>query len=731
MKKLVLVDGHAVFHRAYHALPPLTTSKGEVVNAVFGFTSMLLRAIADIKPEYIAVAFDTAEPTFRHQEYTGYKSQRIAAPPELHEQLPRVLQVLDVLNIPVFSVAGYEADDIIGALVKQATENGIPDLETIIVTGDRDTLQLVRPRVKIYTPGKSFSDVVYYDEKIVKDKYGLVPKQIVDLKALAGDPSDSIPGVRGIGGVTATKLLQQFGSLEEVYKNLEKIAPKTADLLAKDAEAASMSKKLATIDTEVPIKLELTKCVLTDFDKKEVVQLLQELEFRSLINKLPGFGEKTSSKVSAKIPTNQKESSVVGQDGLFDGQKEQISGTNEDLERVLREMENTGVLIDRARLQELSSLVNEKLLKLEKQIYKVVGHEFNLNSPRQLSGVLYDELNLKPERSTRIKTHKSTDEATLSTLVTAHPVIEPILEYRELFKLKSTYIDALPAQIGTDGRIHTHYHTDSTRTGRLSSKDPNLQNIPNRGEWGEKIRSTFIAPEGSVLLSADYNQIELRVMAHVSEDKALKEIFEKGEDIHTQAAMAVLGKKSNEVTKEDRRVAKIINFGIMYGISAFGLATQLRMHPAETKLIIDRYFARFPGIKDWIGSALKEAYEKGYVETLGGFRRYVLELRSNNRVVRNLGERIAVNSPIQGTAADIIKAAMVQISDKLQATSHQAKMILQVHDELVFEVPKKELNEVAPLVKRLMETTFPLSVPLIVEMKSGKDWGNMTPLRPK
>ena len=717
MSKLVLVDGHAVFHRAYHAMPPLTTSKGELVNAVFGFTSMLLRAIDDIKPDYIVCTFDTADATFRHQEYTGYKAQRAVAPEELHEQMPRVKEILSVLNIPVFELSGYEADDIIGTLVKQSTENGIPNLEVVIVTGDRDSFQLARPRVKIYTPGKSFSDVVYYDEKIIKEKYGVDPAKLIDIKGLAGDQSDNIPGVRGIGEVGATKLIQEFGSVEEVYKNLEKIPERTRKLLEEDAESAVMSKKLATIDLNTPIKLDLKKCVLHDYDKNEAVELFRELEFKSLLNKLPGIK-------GVKLTEENKDQTT-----LFDREKEEKTGLSNDLDKVLRGMEENGILVDRKKLAELSKEINKKLESIEKKIFKEVGHEFNLNSPKQLSEILYDELHLEPERTTRTKTHKSTNETTLSSLIGAHPVIELILTYRELFKLKSTYIDTLPTQIGSDGRIHTHYHADSTRTGRLSSKDPNLQNIPARGDWGEKVRSAFIAPKGSVLISADYNQIELRVMAHMSSDKELLKIFGGSEDIHTETAVAVLGKKPNEVTKEDRRAAKIINFGILYGISPFGLAQQLKIAPAEAKEIIDRYFARFPAIRNWIGDTLRDAYENGYVETLAGFKRYVLELRSNNMMVRKAGERIAVNSPIQGTAADIIKKAMVDLNEELRIKNLESKMILQVHDELVFEVPEKETKKVAELVKEVMENTFPLSVPLLVELKVGKDWGNMKILK--
>ena len=410
-KKLVLIDGHAVFHRAYHAMPPLTTSKGELVNAVFGFTSMLLRAIGDIKPDYIAVAFDTADPTFRHQEYTAYKANRGAAPEELHEQLPRVKEVLEVLNIPVFELSGYEGDDIIGTLAEQGSK--IKDLEIVIVTGDRDTLQLVSPKVKIYAPGKSFSDVIYYDERIVKEKYGVGPEKIIDIKAIAGDPSDNIPGVRGIGNVGATKLIQEFGSVEEVYKNLEKISERNRKLLEESAEAAVMSKKLVTIDTKTPIKLDLKKCVLHDYDREKTLDLFNELEFKSLISKIPGMDQKTIT----------KKEEADGQTKLFERPKE-----DQDLDRVLRKMEETGVLIDKGKLAKLSVEVNKKLEDVEKKIFKEVGHEFNLNSPKQLAGVLYDELHLEPERTTRTKTHKSTNEATLSTLVGANPVIEPILQ---------------------------------------------------------------------------------------------------------------------------------------------------------------------------------------------------------------------------------------------------------------------------------------------------------------
>lgn len=707
MSKLVLVDGHALFHRAFHAMPPLTTSKGELVNAVFGFTSMLLRVLGDIKPDYAAVAFDTKAPTFRHTEYTAYKAHRISAPDEMHEQLPRVKEVVDALNIPIFVLEGYEADDIIGTLANQAS-----GLEVYIVTGDRDALQLVNGNIKTYMPGKSLSDIVIYDGKKFEEKYGFSPKQLIDFKALVGDASDNIPGVAGIGEVSATKLIQEYGSVEEIYKNLDKISEKISGKLAADAENAALSKKLATIDTSVPIRLDLNKCKLSDYKKDKVVNLFKELEFNSLLRRLPD-AEKLEGK---KAP-------VEGQTELFTSEEkvEEVKKEVTDLDKVLRQMEEYGVLVDKKYLEELATEINAAIKECEKAIYDSVGHEFNLNSPKQLSGVLFGELGLNPIK--KGKDHASTDEETLNELLGTHPSIEKLLTYRELFKLKSTYIDALPPLLDENNRLHTHYHADATATGRLSSTNPNLQNIPVKGDWGVRVRKAFIAPVGSKLLSADYNQIELRVMAHLSQDPALKEIFATGQDIHTRTAAQIFNKDPNSITKDERRVAKTVNFGILYGISPFGLSKQLKIDRDAAKEIIDKYFEEFPGVKLWLGKTLNEAYQKGYVETLGGFRRYLVELKQGNYRVRLAGERQAINAPVQGTAADIIKAAMIRLNNKLK--DYQTKMILQVHDELVFETPDNEVENIYPLVKEAMEQTFKLSVPIEVETKVGQNWGEM------
>ncbi len=476
-----------------------------------------------------------------------------------------------------------------------------------------------------------------------------------------------------------------------------------------------MSKELATIDTAAPIRLDLNKCILADYDHQKAINLFEELEFKSLIKRLPNVGKLT-----------QKQTAAEGQEELFtnEEQVEPVKQETTQLDKVLREMETHGVLIDKNYLSSLAKEIDSEIAKHEKAIYKAVGHEFNLNSPKQLSGVLFGELGLTPLK--KGKDHASTDEETLTELVGSHDAIELLLKYRELFKLKSTYVDTLPLLLDKDNRIHTHYHSDATKTGRLSSKDPNLQNIPVKGEWGSKVREAFIAPKGAKLISSDYNQIELRVMAHLSQDKNLLEIFKRGEDIHTRTAAEILDKDPSAVTKDDRRIAKMVNFGIMYGISPFGLSRQLKIDRDSAKVIIDKYFEEFSGVKIWLDNTLTEAYAKGYVETLGGFRRYLIELKQGNYRVRAAGERQAINAPVQGTAADIIKASMIKLNNQLNK-NHQTKMILQVHDELVFEVPDSEVESIQPVIKDLMEKTFKLSVPVTVEMKIGQNWGQMKP----
>lgn len=706
MEKLVLVDGNALLHRAFHAMPPLTTSSGELVNAVYGFTSMLLNALATLKPDHLIAVFDSPGPTFRHQAYTQYKATRVKAPDGLYEQLPRIKEICEAMNIPIFEVPGYEADDIIATLAKQAKDK----VEVIIATGDKDSYQLVNGKVKVFAPRKSFSDTVLIGEKEVEERLGVKPIQIPDLKGLAGDPSDNIPGVMGIGEVGAAKLLQKYGTVEGIYENIGELPERTRKLLSEGEEDAMMSKSLATADDHVPVQLDIEAARLSHYNKDKVLKLFEDLEFRSLLNKLPEASE-------------AYQDIAAGQVSIF-AETKTTQHVESDLHQVLREMEANGVLVDLKLLKKIKVHVDKKLTNLEKEIYSAVGHEFNINSPKQLGEILFDELKLPTLK--RGKVGRSTAVDVLTSLKDAHPLIPLLLQYRELFKLKSTYIDALPELIDPkDKRIHTHFHDDVARTGRLSSTNPNLQNIPTRGELGQAIRRSFIAPKGKVLLKADYNQIELRVMAHISGDPTLQEIFKKGQDIHARTAAWIFHKNPTEVTLDERRVAKTVNFGVLFGMSPYGLSQALGIDTKLASKFINRYYNRFQKVREWQEKTKVEAYEKGYVETLTGFRRYLLELKSASYLQRQAGERMAINMPIQGTAADIIKKAMIEISQEFKKRGLQSKMTLQVHDELVFEVPEKELKEVSKLVCDTMQNCFTISVPIVVELKAGPNWADM------
>lgn len=709
MERLVLVDGNALLHRAFHAMPPLTTSSGELVNAVYGFTSMLLKSLADLKPDYLVAVFDSPGPTFRHQAYTQYKATRVKAPDGLYEQLPRIKEVAQAMNIPIFEVPGYEADDIIATLARQAKDR----VEVIIATGDKDSYQLVDRNVRVFTPRKSFSDTVILGEREVEEKLGVKPSQIPDLKGLAGDPSDNIPGVMGIGEVGAAKLLQKYGSVEGVYEHIEELPERLQKLLAEGGEEAMISKNLATADDHAPVQVDLEAARLAHYNRDKVLRLFSELEFKSLLGKLPQASKAYQNVAETQVP-------------MFTESKETLP-VDDDLQNVLREMEAHGVLVDSKVLKRLKTDIDGKVAKLEKDIYSAVGHEFNLNSPKQLAEVLFDELRLPIAR--RGKAGRSTAVDVLTSLKDAHPAIPLLLQYREVFKLKSTYIDALPELIDPkDKRVHTHFHDDVARTGRLSSTNPNLQNIPTRGELGQEIRRAFVAPKGDVLLKADYNQIELRVMAHLSDDPALTGIFRKDQDIHATTAAWIFHKKPNKITPDERRVAKTVNFGVLYGMSPYGLSQALGIDTKLASRFINRYYHKFQKVLAWQEKTKQAAYQKGYVETLGGFRRYLLELQSSSHLQRQAGERMAINMPVQGTAADIIKRAMVEISKELKKRGLVTKMILQVHDELVFEVPKKELKEVAKMARQIMEECFPLSVPIKVDLKSGPNWADTAPI---
>ncbi|MBI2596590.1 hypothetical protein HYW41_00300 [Candidatus Daviesbacteria bacterium] len=771
MKHLVLVDGNALLHRAYHATPPFSTSYGELINAVYGFSSMLLRTLNELKPDFLAIAWDEKGPTFRHQAYTQYKATRGPADDGLSSQYDRVYQVVKAFNIPEFRLSGYEADDLIGALATQSSKLKAQKLEVIIVTGDRDIMQLIDENIKVLMPKKTLQDVGLYGVEEFVAKYGFMPPQMIDYKALAGDASDNIPGVAGIGDVTATKLIHQFGSIEKIYlpKNLKTLPERMQKLLAEGAESAVMSKKLATLDTNAPVKLDLAACRVHDYDANKVRELFEELEFKSLINRLPfpviprPEGPWESSTSSGKIATlRQAFEAVSPQAESAQGKLPRNDTTDLDLQvqPVLEKMSKSGILINLKFLNKLGTDLKAKLTNIEKEIYSKIGHQFNLNSPKQLQVVLFDELKLPVFKKT--KTGRSTNEETLKELSIAHPAVPLLLEYRQLFKLVSTYIDALPKSVGEDGRIHSTFNVEGAATGRVSSQDPNLQNIPIRGTLGGEVRKAFIAPKGKVLFGADYSQIELRIMAHLADDPGLKQAFLAGLDIHSATAAKIFKVPVGKVSYEQRNVGKTMNFATLYGQGPHALSRQLGVEYEVARQYIVEYFEQFPKVREWMEQTLAFGYENGYVETIWGRKRYMPELKASNRMIRSQGERAAINHPIQGSSADMIKKAMVEIDKELSVLSGQSsdesssvisqsgkqktgkpisenrkpktdncKLILQVHDELLFECDgsagSPQVRQIAKMVKEKMENALELSVPVVVDLKAGKTWGEMKP----
>ncbi len=902
MKKplLVLFDGNALVHRAYHALPPLTVSKtGEMVGAIYGFALILLKTISELKPSHYAIAFDKKAPTFRHLMFDQYKAQRPPTPDELVNQLGRVRQLVEAFSIPIFELDGYEADDVLGTLSQQASCQGI---DSIIVTGDADAMQLVSPKVKVFTPRRTFGDTVLYDEAAVSQKYGIKPEHIADLKGLKGDPSDNIPGVPGIGEKTAVRLIQQFGTIEEIYAHIDEVTPPKLQALLRENEAiARQSKELATIVTQTPVTLNLDDCQISHYDRHQVAELFRELEFLSLLPKLPemetpkaspqvkikpppkqayhiinttlAFDELLNRLSAAKsfafdlettsvnamlaqlvgisispapgeayyipvghvgwgqveqLPLNQVinelkpplgdtalaklahngkyDMTVLAEYGVkvnnltFDtmlaayllGEKslglkalafsklgiemtpisaligsgaKQLSMSQVEVKQaadyscadadmtgqlaellstelhqqglwqlfsevemplvpVLVSVERNGVALDIELMRQMSHRLGEQLLKLETEIYDSVGHHFNINSPQQLSFILFEELKLPPARKT--KGGYSTGASVLEELRGVHPIIEFILDYRQLAKLKSTYIDALPGLINPKtGRVHTSFNQTRTATGRLSSSEPNLQNIPVRGEAGKEVRQAFIAPHGSRLLAGDYSQIDLRALAHLSQDSSLLNAFHRDEDIHTATAAQLFGVDASQVTPDMRRLAKTVNFGVIYGMSDYGLEQATELSREEAAQFITSYFEKYPGVKQYLESTKQQARELGYVQTLLGRKRFIPEINSPNRQVREAAERMAINMPVQGTSADIIKVAMINLYREMDKRQLKSKLLLQVHDELVFEVPQEELETMCQLVLQVMSTALALSVPLKVDIKTGNNWGEM------
>jgi DNA polymerase-1 len=953
----MLLDGNGLIYRGYFALPPLTTSRGELVNAVFGFCSIVLRGIADIRPDYVAVAFDLQGPTFRHEQYPEYKATRQRMPDDLRDQFPKVREVVKALRIPVYELAGYEADDVIGTITVDAERRG---LDTTIVTGDLDMLQLVTDHTRLMTTRSGVENTILYDPARIRERFDLGPEQMIDYKALKGDPTDNIPGVPGVGEKTAARLIRDFGTLDALYERLDEVKPdKLRDKLAGYREQVLLGRGLSTIVRDLPVPFDLEAARLGDYDRETVIRLFREYEFRSLIERLPRMTGETAGDAAEALrgvaldgsvpaarvtggarpsgwgsapparspgeggglqlsldfdavsrseparpagpPTTTVSSAaglepgdlpaalaaaiadpsrievrgggqidaietwlaaqtavgiglvlddprprrgvplalaLAGMDGrtvavegaadsaalrrLLDRHEIPIVGhevkpvmvariaddpdasgmpvafdtqiaayvlnaslrsqtiadvvaeqldlilppvaeldnaaraglealaaiavreplerrlSDEGLDRLYREielpliavlarMEATGVALDRDALAVLATEFGIEISRLEAEVHLDVGHEFNLASPKQLEQILFFELDLP--KGKRTKTGYSTDASVLEDLRPAHPMIDKLLEWRTYTKLRSTYVDALPSLITSDGRLHTTFHQAVASTGRLSSSDPNLQNIPIRTPLGRRIRRAFVAGAPDLtLVAADYSQIELRILAHVSGDEHLRDAFARGADIHRETAALVLHKDPGEVTSDERSMAKMVNFGIAYGMSDFGLSSRANIPRAEAQAFINTYFATYSGISYYMLAIKEQARSQGFVTTLLGRKRHIPELAARNPTLRAAGERMAINMPIQGTAADIVKIAMIRLDERLRAGGFRARPLLQVHDELLLEVPRDELDRLVPLVRETMEGALPLDVPLTVDIKVGDDWGSMTPL---
>jgi DNA polymerase-1 len=835
--RLFLVDGSGIAYRSFFALrnQQLQTSRGEQTGAVYGYTRFLLKLLKDFQPEYMAVCFDTSAPTFRHLKYPKYKATREKAPDELKAQIPRIAEVTDALGIVMLELEGYEADDVIGTLAKKAETAGI---ETYLVSSDKDFHQLVGDNTRVINPARTGEQFYVYDREKVKERYGVEPEKVVDVMGLAGDPTDNVPGVPGVGTKTASRLVREFGSLEEILSNLDRIPQSSLrDSLSEFADVARLSKELVRIKTDLGAMPEMDRLRYLGANTSRLVKAFKELEFFSFLSEIPGeekpvgystidkeellsrllsseaFGFVLGQRVAvslksgetfvamglhdlaqafespevAKVTLNLKKvllslrkqgmelhgkafdlslasyllqpssklrtpehlalhyldrripkSDKTTEQGLCNlaslllpladvlGRRLEEMGLNGlywevevPLARVLFHMEESGVLVDVQHFTMMSRELEERLASLVDSLHSMAGFEFNLNSPVQLRKVLFETLNLPTGRKT--KTGYSTDTEVLTRLASSHPFPKLLLEYRELFKLKSTYVDALTRLVNPDsGRIHTSFNQTVTSTGRLSSSNPNLQNIPMRSEIGKEIRKGFIAPPGWCILSADYSQIELRVLAHLSGDENLTSAFQAGQDIHTKTAALIFDIPEEEVTPEHRRKAKVVNFGIVYGMSPFGLAKELDISPDEAARFIVDYFAAFPGVNTWIDRTVSEARELGYVKTMMNRVRYVPDINSTNRSRREFAERTAVNTPIQGTAADLIKLAMIRIDNSL--STMKTKLILQIHDELVLEVFEDELETAEEIVRKEMASTLPLNVPVVVEVGVGKDW---------
>ncbi len=743
-KVLLIIDSNSLIHRAFHALPPLSTSKGEMVNAVYGFLLVFFKAIKEFHPEYIAATFDVKGPTKRHEKFKQYKAKREKAPDELYDQIPMVQKVLQAFNVSIFEKQGFEADDLIGTIAKQARQKQVhPPLEIIILSGDMDTLQLVNEYTKVYTSRKGLQDSILYDEDAVKKRFeGLTPSQLPDYKGLRGDPSDNIPGVTGVGEKTATQLLNLFGSIEQMYKELEEhtekaksLKPRIADLISQYKEQAIFSKELGTIDQNVPMEFSLEDLEWRKFNREKAKELLRAFEFRTLEAKIPEIMDSSIHTEATLRQAQGKKEDDAGdliekierlyEEGVF---SKTIYELEKNLIPIIRKMEQTGIKIHKPALKKLSKEIAQELKIIKKKTFELAGPpEFNINSPLQLSKVLFEKL-LLPQKGL----HKtpggvlSTASQELQKLAPLHPIVREILKYRELSKLQNTYLLPLPLLCDTESRIHAHFDQLGAATGRLSSNSPNLQNIPVQGEWGKKIRKGFIAPAGCAFAAFDYSQMELRIASDMAQETKMQKVFKENKDIHQMTAAEVFGIAQNQVTGDMRYRAKALNFGVLYGMGARGFAQSAGISFEEAQGFIENYFARFPKIAEYVERTKEFARSHGYVETMFGRKRYLPDVNSKAPHIRAAAERAAVNHPIQGSAADIIKMAMVKISQQ-PFMKKSCRLVLQIHDELLFEISDDILKEVAPLIKKAMEEVVLLKSPLRVQIKEGPNWGELTP----
>ena len=862
MKRLYIVDGHSHLFRAYHAVGYLSTSKGVPSHAVLILSTMLWKLIREEQPDYLGIALDPPGPTFRDAMFAEYKATRTSMPDDLARQIPYVRRLFDALRTPVLEVSGYEADDVLATLVEHAL--AVEDMEVVVVTGDKDLLQLVGPRVRVLSVLGRTGERVVYDEAKVRERWGVEPAQIVDVLALMGDSIDNIPGVKGVGEKTAVKLITEFGSVERLYENLSLVRGKLRETLATGKKEALLSRELALLNRAVPLTFELDTFRRTEPDWTKLRALWMEMEFTRLIKELPSTPVEVSTEpvkelgdpaqtrayletIPAGVPialdwagqggppeprlegvalfhpaagpawiaagpalAPLAERELVVHDAKFflewwlghqpgpppsvhdsavaayllnagratykldeicmeafgecppalaaplpepvpadlprvlaerarwltrywkhaaaDLEDRGLAEIYADIERplvpVLALMERHGIRVDPLRLEAFAKELERDLDNLTRDIYTLAGEIFTIASPKQLAQILFEKLKLPVLR--RTKTGYSTDADVLTELAVGHPLPAKILEHRSLSKLKGTYADALPVLVNpATGRIHTTFNQLVAATGRLSSQDPNLMNIPIRTELGRRIRAAFIPEDGWRFVAADYSQIELRILAHLSEEPAIIESFARGEDIHTRTASEVFKVAPEAVTSLQRTIAKSANYAILYGVSAFGLSQATKIDQKEAQKYINEYFKAHPGVRAFIDTTLTEGREHGYVATLLGRRRYLPDLRSNNPVARNAAERMAMNAPVQGTASDMIKIAMVRVQQALTTRGLRARMLLQVHDELLFEAPPEEVVTVEGLAREIMAAALPLRVPVVVDVKSGKDWSEV------